>query len=127
MIAIIFSATLLVGFGKRYMDIKNNEKNINFSSLYTKKQLIILISFSAIVLQILFFLFSTSTITALKFGELFYLSLFIVFLGTTRYLHSLFKKNFSDPVEIFIKDKILLSFVILFAFFSVYIIYNIKI
>jgi len=123
LIAIIFSAMLLVGFGKRYMDIKNNENNAKFSSLYKKKELVILISFSAIVLQILFFSFSTSTFTLQKFGDLFYLSSFIVFLGTARYLHSLFKKNFSDPVEIFIKDKILLSFVLFFAFFSVYIIY----
>ena len=57
LIAIIFSAILLVGFGKRYMDIQNNQNNNNFSSLYNKKELIILISFSAIILQILFFLF----------------------------------------------------------------------
>ena len=125
LIAIIFSATLLVGFGKRYMDIKNNENNINFSSLYKKKQLVILISFSAIVLQILFFLFSTSIVTSQKFGEFYYLSSFIVFFGTTRYLFSLFKRKFSDPVEIFINDKLLLSFVILFTIFSVYNIYNI--
>jgi len=125
LIAIIFSAILLVGFGKRYMDIQNNQNNNNFSSLYNKKELIILISFSAIILQILFFLFSTSSVTLQKFGEFFYLSSFIVFFGTSRYLFSLFKRKFSDPVEIFIKDKLLLSFLIFFSIFSVYSIYNI--
>lgn len=125
LIAIIFSAILLVGFGKRYMDIQNNQNNNNFSSLYNKKELVILISFSAIILQILFFLFSTSSLTLQKFGEFFYLSSFIVFFGTIRYLFSLFKKKFSDPVEIFINDKLLLSFVIFFSIFSVFSIYNI--
>ena len=124
-IAIIFSATLLVGFGKRYMDIQNNQNNNDFSSLYKKKELVILISFFAIILQILFFLFSTSTVISQKFGEFYYLSSFIVFFGTARYLFSLFKRKFSDPVEIFINDKLLLSFVILFSIFSVYSIYNI--
>ena len=124
-IAIIFSATLLVGFGKRYMDIQNNQNNNDFSSLYKKKELVILISFFAIILQILFFLFSTSTVASQKFGEFYYLSSFIVFFGTARYLFSLFKRKFSDPVEIFINDKLLLCFVILFTIFSVYSIYNI--
>ena len=121
----MFFAISAVGFGKRYMDIKNNENNIHFSSIYKKKNLVFLIIFFAIVLQILFFLFSNSENTLLKFGELFYLSSIIVFAGTSRYLYSLFKKNFSDPIEIFIKDKILLTLVIFFAIYSVYSIYNI--
>ena len=116
---------MLVGFGKRYMDIQNNQNNNDFSSLYKKKELVILISFFAIILQILFFLFSTSTVASQKFGEFYYLSSFIVFFGTARYLFSLFKRKFSDPVEIFINDKLLLSFVILFTIVSVYSIYNI--
>jgi len=125
LITIMFFAISAVGFGKRYMDIKNNENNIHFSSIYKKKNLVFLIIFFAIVLQILFFLFSNSENTLLKFGELFYLSSIIVFAGTSRYLYSLFKKNFSDPIEIFIKDKILLTLVIFFAIYSVYSIYNI--
>ena len=68
-------------------------------------------------------MFSISINTIEKFGETFYLSIIIVILGTTRYLFLLFKKNYSDPIEVFTKDKLLILLVLFFGFYSLYCIY----
>ena len=57
-------------------------------------------------------MFSISVNTIEKFGENFYLSIVIVILGTIRYLFSLFKKKYSDPIEVFTKDKLLILLVL---------------
>ena len=123
LVAIIFFAVLTVGFGKRLMDLNNNKINKNFVSLYNANELQKFILINSSILIILFFVFSISEKSIDKFGENFYLSFVIVALGTARYLFSLFKKNFSDPVEVFTKDKILILLVISFGFYSLYCIY----
>ena len=114
---------MLVGFGKRYMDIKNNKSNKNFLSHYKEKELKIFIFSFSTLLIILYFMFTISDNTVSKFGELFYLSFIIFLFGTLRYLYSLLKKNYSDPIEIFTKDKILTFFVLSFGLYSFYCIY----
>ena len=123
LVAIIFFAVLTVGFGKRLMDLNNNKINKNFVSLYNTNELQKFILFNSSILIILFFVFSISEKSIDKFGENFYFSFVIVALGTARYLFSLFKKNFSDPVEVFTKDKILILLVLSFGFYSLYCIY----
>ena len=123
LVVIIFFAVLTVGFGKRLMDLNNNSSNDNFLSLYKKDELKIFILFSSLILVILFFMFSISVNTIEKFGENFYLSIIIVILGTIRYLFLLFKKNYSDPIEVFTKDKLLILLVLFFGFYSLYCIY----
>ena len=123
LVAIIFFAVLTVGFGKRLMDLNNNKINKNFVSLYNTNELQKFILFNSSILIILFFVFSISEKSIDKFGENFYFSFVIVAFGTARYLFSLFKKNFSDPVEVFTKDKILILLVLSFGFYSLYCIY----
>ena len=123
LVVIIFFAVMLVGFGKRYMDIKNNKSNKNFLSHYKEKELKIFIFSFSTLLIILYFMFTISDNTVSKFGELFYLSFIIFLFGTLRYLYSLLKKNYSDPIEIFTKDKILTFFVLSFGLYSFYCIY----
>jgi len=123
LVAIIFFAVLTVGFGKRLMDLNNNKINKNFVSLYNISELQKFILFNSSILIILFFIFSISEKSIDKFGENFYFSFVIVVLGIARYLFSLFKKNFSDPVEVFTKDKILILLVLSFGFYSLYCIY----
>jgi 4-hydroxybenzoate polyprenyltransferase len=123
LVIIIFFAILSVGFGKRLMDLNNNKSNSNFISLYNKNELKIFILLSSTILVILFFIFSISENTIDKFGENFYLSFIIVIFGTIRYLSSLFKGNYTDPIEVFTKDKVLLSLVLFFGFYSLYCIY----
>lgn len=123
LVAIIFFAVLTVGFGKRLMDLNNNKINKNFVSLYNTNELQKFILFNSSILIILFFVFSISEKSIDKFGENFYFSFVIVVLGIARYLFSLFKKNFSDPVEVFTKDKILILLVLSFGFYSLYCIY----
>ena len=123
LVAIIFFAVLTVGFGKRLMDLNNNKINKNFASLYNISELQKFILFNSSILIILFFIFSISEKSIDKFGENFYFSFVIVAFGTARYLFSLFKKNFSDPVEVFTKDKILILLVLSFGFYSLYCIY----
>ena len=123
LVIIIFFSVLTVGFGKRLMDLNNNGSNDNFLSLYKKDELKIFILFSSLILVILFFMFSISVNTIEKFGENFYLSIVIVILGTIRYLFSLFKKKYSDPIEVFTKDRLLILLVLFFGFYSLYCIY----
>jgi len=123
LVTIIFFAVLTVGFGKRLMDLNNNKINKNFASLYNISELQKFILFNSSILIILFFIFSISEKSIDKFGENFYFSFVIVAFGTARYLFSLFKKNFSDPVEVFTKDKILILLVLSFGFYSLYCIY----
>ena len=123
LVTIIFFAVLTVGFGKRLMDLNNNKINKNFASLYNISELQKFILFNSSILIILFFIFSISEKSIDKFGENFYFSFVIVVLGIARYLFSLFKKNFSDPVEVFTKDKILILLVLSFGFYSLYCIY----
>ena len=123
LIIIVFLSVTLVGFGKRYMDITNNLSNENFSSLYKEKELKILIFLSSLFLIILYLFFVISENTTNKFGEIFYFSFVLFLLGTLRYLYSLFKKKYSDPIEIFTKDKILSFLVLFFGLFSLYSIY----
>ena len=123
LILIIFVSVLLVGFGKRYMDINNNLSNNGFVSIYTKKQLIYLILVSAIILQILYVFFSFSDGSISRYGENFYITGIITFLGISRYLYSLFKLNFTDPVEIFIKDKYFIFILMTYLAFNIFLIY----
>ena len=123
LVIIIFFSVWTVGFGKRLMDLNNNGSNDNFLSLYKKDELKIFILFSSLILVILFFMFSISVNTIEKFGENFYLSIVIVILGTIRYLFSLFKKKYSDPIEVFTKDRLLILLVLFFGFYSLYCIY----
>lgn len=123
LVAIIFFAVLTVGFGKRLMDLNNNRSNKNFKSLYNPDELKKLILISASLLIILFLIFSISEKSLEKFGENFYLSFLIVATGTIRYLFSLFKKSYLDPIEVFTKDKILVLLVLLFGIYSLYCIY----
>ena len=123
LVAIIFFAVLTVGFGKRLMDLNNNRSNKNFKSLYNPDELKKLILISASLLIILFLIFSISEKSLEKFGENFYLSFLIVATGTMRYLFSLFKKSYLDPIEVFTKDKILVLLVLLFGIYSLYCIY----
>ena len=124
LVAIIFFAVLTVGFGKRLMDLNNNKINKNFVSLYNTNELQKFILLNSLILIILFFIFSISEKSIDKFGENFYFSFVIVALGTARYLFSLFKKDFSDPIEVFTKDKILILLVLSFGLYSLYCIYS---
>ena len=124
LVAIIFFAVLTVGFGKRLMDLNNNKINKNFVSLYNTNELQKFILLNSSILIILFFIFSISEKSIDKFGENFYFSFVIVALGTARYLFSLFKKDFSDPIEVFTKDKILILLVLSFGLYSLYCIYS---
>ena len=124
LISITFISVLTIGFGKRYMDINNNLSNKKFVSLYTKKNLVYLITTFAILLQTLYVFFSFTDSSISKFGDNFYITGFIFFLGTSRYLYSIFKLNFTDPVEIFIKDKYFVLILLTYIFVSTASIYN---
>lgn len=67
LVVIIFFAVMLVGFGKRYMDIKNNKSNKNFLSHYKEKELKIFIFSFSTLLIILYFMFTISDNTVSKF------------------------------------------------------------
>ena len=124
LILITFLSVLTVGLGKRYMDINNNLSNKKFVSLYTKKNLVYLITISAILLQTsyVFLLFTDYSIS--KYGENFYVTGIVFFLGILRYLHSLFKLNFKDPIEIFTKDRYFILIMLTYIFVSIASIYN---
>ena len=106
------------------MDINNNLSNKKFASLYTKKNLAYLITISAILLQISYVLLLLTDYSISKYGENFYLTGIIFFLGILRYLYSLSKLNFTDPVEIFIKDRYFILILLAYIFVSIASIYN---
>ena len=124
LILITFLSVLTVGLGKRYMDINNNLFNKKFVSLYTKKNLVYLITTSAILLQTSYVFFSLTNSSISKFGENFYITSIIFFLGISRYLYSLFKLNFTDPIEIFVKDKYFILVLLTYMFVNIALIYN---
>jgi len=124
LILITFLSVLTVGLGKRYMDINNNLSNKKFISLYTKKNLVYLITISTILLQTLYVFFSLTDSSISKFGENFYITSIIFFLGISRYLYSLFKLNFTDPIEIFVKDKLFILVLLTYIFVAIASIYN---
>ena len=124
LILITFLSVLTVGLGKRYMDINNNLSNKKFVSLYTKKNLVYLITISAILLQISYVLLLLTDYSISKYGENFYLTGIIFFLGILRYLYSLSKLNFTDPVEIFIKDRYFILILLAYISVSIASIYN---
>ena len=124
LILITFLSVLTVGLGKRYMDINNNLSNKKFVSLYTKKNLVYLITISAILLQTSYVFLLLTDYSISKYGENFYVTGIVFFLGILRYLHSLFKLNFTDPIEIFIKDRYLVLIMLTYIFVSMTSIYN---
>ena len=124
LILITFLSVLTVGLGKRYMDINNNLSNKKFVSLYTKKNLVYLITISAILLQTSYVFLLLTDYSISKYGENFYLTGIIFFLGILRYLYSLSKLNFTDPVEIFIKDRYFILILLAYIFVSIASIYN---
>ena len=124
LILITFLSVLTVGLGKRYMDINNNLSNKKFVSLYTKKNLVYLITISAILLQTSYVFLLLTDYSISKYGVNFYVTGIIFFLGILRYLHSLFKLNFKDPIEIFTKDRYFVLIVLTYIFVSIASIYN---
>ena len=124
LILITFLSVLTVGLGKRYMDINNNLSNKKFVSLYTKKNLVYLITISAILLQTSYVFLLLTDYSISKYGENFYVTGIVFFLGILRYLHSLFKLNFTDPIEIFTKDRYFVLIVLTYIFVSIASIYN---
>ena len=124
LILITFLSVLTVGFGKRYMDINNNLSNKKFISLYTKKNLVYLITISAILLQTSYVFLLLTDYSISKYGVNFYVTGIIFFLGILRYLYSLFKLNFTDPIEIFTKDRYFVLIVLTYIFVSIASIYN---
>ena len=124
LILITFLSVLTVGLGKRYMDINNNLSNKKFVSLYTKKNLVYLITISAILLQTSYVFLLLTDYSISKYGENFYVTGIVFFLGILRYLHSLFKLNFTDPIEIFTKDRYFILIMLAYIFVSIASIYN---
>ena len=124
LILITFLSVLTVGLGKRYMDINNNLSNKKFVSLYTKKNLVYLITISAILLQTSYVFLLLTDYSISKYGENFYVTGIVFFLGILRYLHSLFKLNFKDPIEIFTKDRYFILIMLTYIFVSMASIYN---
>ena len=124
LILITFLSVLTVGLGKRYMDINNNLSNKKFVSLYTKKNLVYLITISAILLQTSYVFLLLTDYSISKYGENFYVTGIVFFLGILRYLHSLFKLNFTDPIEIFTKDRYFILIMLTYIFVSMTSIYN---
>jgi len=124
LILITFLSVLTVGLGKRYMDINNNLSNKKFVSLYTKKNLVYLITISAILLQTSYVFLLLTDYSISKYGENFYVTGIVFFLGILRYLHSLFKLNFKDPIEIFTKDIYFILIMLIYIFVSIASIYN---
>jgi 4-hydroxybenzoate polyprenyltransferase len=124
LISITFISVLTVGFGKRYMDINNNLSNKKFISLYTKKNLVYLITISATLLQTSYVFLLLTDYSISKYGENFYVTGIVFFLGILRYLHSLFKLNFKDPIEIFTKDRYFILIMLTYIFVSMASIYN---
>ena len=124
LILITFLSVLTVGLGKRYMDINNNLSNKKFVSLYTKKNLVYLITISATLLQTSYVFLLLTDYSISKYGENFYVTGIVFFLGILRYLHSLFKLNFTDPIEIFTKDRYFILIMLTYIFVSIASIYN---
>ena len=124
LILITFLSVLTVGLGKRYMDINNNLSNKKFVSLYTKKNLVYLITISAILLQTSYVFLLLTDYSISKYGENFYVTGIVFLLGILRYLHSLFKLNFTDPIEIFTKDRYFILIMLTYIFVSMASIYN---
>ena len=124
LISITFISVLTIGFGKRYMDINNNLSNKKFVSLYTKKNLVYLITISAILLQTSYVFLLLTDYSISKYGGNFYVTGIVFFLGILRYLHSLFKLNFTDPIEIFTKDRYFILIILTYVFVSMTSIYN---
>ena len=124
LILITFLSVLTVGLGKRYMDINNNLSNKKFISLYTKKNLVYLITISATLLQTSYVFLLLTDYSISKYGENFYVTGIVFFLGILRYLHSLFKLNFKDPIEIFTKDRYFILIMLTYIFVSMASIYN---
>ena len=70
---------LMISFGKRLMDIQNNINNPNFKSFYKNDFLKRIIIFLIFINQILYICFMLQPETIDKFGQIFYLSYFLIF------------------------------------------------
>ena len=105
-------------------DINNNLSSKKFASLYTKKNLVYLITISATLLQTSYVFLLLTDYSISKYGENFYVTGIVFFLGILRYLHSLFKLNFKDPIEIFTKDRYFILIMLTYIFVSMASIYN---
>ena len=120
LITIIFLGVLLIGFSKRYSDLAWTNKNtVHKNFFYNEKYIekIILILSSSLILAYIIFCNSDKAIN--KYGELFFFSSIFIFFGVFRYLKLVFKKTISDPVDIFLKDKILFFNTIFYVLFCI--------